>query len=84
MNFRNRWDNYPYRIESVLKAYGFDSAEDMKLAAGRGKIVPEDIFRFKGMGNRNAPGKFPQYLFNLPSRMAKVNQSILDNLGAGI
>lgn len=48
--------------------------ETLKYEAKAGNILPNDIYRLKGNGNKDNPGLLAQYLFDIPARKQKLKE----------
>jgi len=62
------------------------TVEDLRELAARQLITPSQLFRFRGMGKKDRPGKLPLFVFEgtLKSREEQIKDKVISFMGDGI
>lgn len=71
-------------LENCLTSFKCSNLNELKQKCDAKEIGIWEVSRLRGCGSVQVPGQLMQYLFGLPSREAKIKESVLNNLGAGI
>jgi len=86
--------NVKYRFYYILEYYdrlykdqygAIETVEDLKKLVKENELSPSDLYRFRGCGDKNQPGKLVLYLF--PHVKSAAEQRLMKaelNAGAGI
>ena len=75
-------------LRYLMDRHNLSSLEDVERAVNQGELNQYDVFRVRGNGEANNPGRLARYLFSLESRVERkkreIEEKTLLDLGSGI